>query len=351
MFDFSALTGMLDQPATWVALFALALALAFDFVNGFHDTANACATVIYTKALGPRTAIIMSGVLNFAGAMIVGTAVAVVITKIVTPSVASLHLVVAVLIGSLIWNVLTWWKALPVSSSHCLIGALFGAGIAAAGTDGVTWNELAKVLIALFISPAAGFVISNVVTWIATRLSGEHHDVEATGTRKQVLRWMQVASSASVSFSHGANDGQKTMGIMSLILGTQFASLGFVSGQIPWFVAFAAALALGLGTMIGGWRVIQTVGGKLTIGGITRSQGFAAEASTAAIIFTAAHFGAPISTTHVLTSSVAGGAIAAKGLNSLNLALLGKIGVAWLLTLPAAAALAASAYYLIGLFV
>ncbi len=351
MFDFTALMGMLDQPATWVALFAIALALAFDFVNGFHDTANACATVIYTKALGPRTAIIMSGVLNFLGAIIVGTAVAVVITKIVPAGAASLHLVVAVLLGSLVWNLLTWWLELPVSSSHCLIGALFGAGMAAAGFAGLNWDELGKVLLALLISPAAGFVISLVGTWIATRSTGEYNGVEATGTKKQILRWMQVASSASVSFSHGANDGQKTMGIITLILATQFANMGFVAGQVPTAVVIAAALALGAGTMIGGWRIIHTVGGKLTIGGITRSQGFAAEFSTAVIIFAAAKLGMPISTTHVLTSSVAGGAVSAKGAGSLNMPLLAKIGLAWGLTLPVSAALAAAVYWLTGFFI
>lgn len=350
MLDFGSVVSALAQPGAIVAVIAVLLALAFDFVNGFHDTANACATVIYTKALGARTAIVMSGILNFLGALLVGTAVAVVITKIVPPSAVSLHLVVAVLLGSLIWNVLTWWKGLPVSSSHCLIGALFGAGIAAAGVGGVNWSELAKVLIALLISPGLGFVVSMAVTWIATRITGEHDGAEATGHRKEVLRWMQVLSSASVSFSHGANDGQKTMGIISLVLATQFASYGYVAGQIPLWVVVAAALAIGIGTMVGGWRVIHTVGGKLTIGGITRSQGFAAELSTAAIIFFAAQQGAPISTTHTLTSSVAGGAVAAKGHQSLNTALLGKIALAWILTLPVAAGLSAGAYLLTTLF-
>lgn len=334
-----------------LALVAIALALAFDFVNGFHDTANAVATVIYTKALRPRVAIVMSGILNFAGAMIVGTAVAVVITKIIAASAVSLHVVIAVLVGSLIWNVLTWYKALPVSSSHCLIGALFGGGIAAAGVAGVNWPELTKVLLALLISPIAGFLISAVVTWVATRISGEHHGVEAVGGRAVVLRWLQIASSASVSFSHGANDGQKTMGIISLILASQFASHGYVSGEVPLWVAFAAALALGLGTMIGGWRVIHTVGGKISVGGLTRSHGFGAEASTAAIIFAAAHIGAPISTTHTLTSAVAGGTIAAQGVGGLNRPMVGKILLAWALTLPVSAALAAGTYFLLRLFV
>jgi inorganic phosphate transporter, PiT family len=327
-----------------VAMAAIALALVFDFVNGFHDTANAVATVIYTKALKPRIAIIMSGVLNFAGALLVGTAVAQVITKIIPQDTVSLPIVLAVLIGAVIWNITTWYYALPVSSSHCLIGSLFGAGIAANGLSGVNWNELHKVLIALIISPIAGFAIGGLLTWLVLRLSRGN---EESKEQPSALRWMQVLSSACVSFTHGGNDGQKTMGIITLILATQFAHYGYDYKHVPFWVVASAALAIGLGTMIGGGRIIRTVGTKITREKLTYAHGFGAEFSTAAIIYAASMIGAPISTTHTLTSAVAGGTIPSYGWGKLNLKMIQVICLAWLLTLPAAAAISAGSYAVI----
>jgi inorganic phosphate transporter, PiT family len=323
-----------------VAVLAIVLALAFDFVNGFHDTANAVATVIYTKALKPHVAILMSGVLNFLGAVFVGTAVAKVITKIIPQDQVSLSMIIAVLVGALIWNVFTWWFGLPVSSSHCLIGSLFGAGVAANGMSGVSWAELNKVLLALLISPIAGFCCAAALTWAVTKLT----HTEVGKPQHHSLRWMQILSSASVSFTHGSNDGQKTMGIITLILATQFAHLGYTYDHVPLWVMVSAALALGIGTMIGGWRVIRTVGTKITKEKLTYAHGFGAEFSTAIIIYIASLIGAPISTTHTLTSAVAGGTIPAYGADKLNLGMLKRIGMAWLLTLPVAAALAAASY-------
>src|SRR3990167_571194 len=221
-----------------LAIGAILLALAFDFVNGFHDTANAVATVIYTKALKPRVAIIMSGLLNFAGAVLVGTAVAKVITKIIPQDKLTLTIVVAVLVGALIWNLLTWYFGLPVSSSHCLIGSLFGAGVAAGGLSGVNWGELSKVGLALMISPLAGFTIGAILTWIVITLT---RGTCTDNKQPQFLRWMQILSSASVSFTHGSNDGQKTMGIITLILATQFAQFGYKYDHVPLWVMIAAA--------------------------------------------------------------------------------------------------------------
>src|SRR5579885_3294216 len=196
---------------TLVAVLAIVLALGFDFVNGFHDTANAVATVIYTKALKPGVAIMMSGLLNCLGALLVGTAVAQVITKIIPADHVTLPIVVAVLVAALIWNLVTWWFGIPVSSSHCLIGSLFGAGVTAGGVQGVEWHELNKVFMALLISPAIGFAGGALATWMALLYSKEK---ENPGSKKQkhyeVMRWMHIFASASVSFSHGSNDGQKT---------------------------------------------------------------------------------------------------------------------------------------------
>ena len=179
---------------TVVAILAIALALGFDFVNGFHDTANAVATVIYTKALKPGVAIVMSGILNFLGALLVGTAVAQVITKIVPEGTVTLPIVVAVLIAALIWNLLTWWFGIPVSSSHCLIGSLFGAGIAAAGVNGVEWHELKKVLLALLISPIVGFAAGAFTTWSALKVSREKEQGDLTSSKKAeenpIMRWL-----------------------------------------------------------------------------------------------------------------------------------------------------------------
>ena len=336
---------------TVVAILAIALALGFDFVNGFHDTANAVATVIYTKALKPGVAIVMSGILNFLGALLVGTAVAQVITKIVPEGTVTLPIVVAVFIAALIWNLLTWWFGIPVSSSHCLIGSLFGAGIAAAGVNGVEWHELKKVLLALLISPIVGFAAGAFTTWSALKVSREKEQGDLTSSKKAeqnpIMRWLHIFSSASVSFSHGSNDGQKTMGIIALILGTHFAKYGYDTHSVPFWVMASAATAIAMGTVIGGWRVIRTVGTKISREKLSHSQGFGASMSTALIILVASHIGAPISTTHTLSSAVAGGTIPVHGKDKLNPKTLKLILAAWVLTLPVAATLAAISYFII----
>ncbi len=333
---------------TATAIVAIFLALGFDFVNGFHDTANACATVIYTKALKPTVAIVMSGILNFLGALLVGTAVAQVITKIISADSVSLTIVVAVLLAALIWNLITWWFGIPVSSSHCLIGSLFGAGVTAAGVNGVQWHELNKVLLALLISPLVGFIAGALLTWITLKLSGDQeHDSVVKTPHPKFMRWLHVLSSASVSFSHGSNDGQKTMGIIALILATHFAQFGYTADKIPLWVMVAAATAIALGTIIGGWRVIRTVGTKISRERLTHDQGFGASMSTAIIILIATHIGAPISTTHTLSSAVAGGTIPVHGAGKLNAKTMQLIVLAWVLTLPVAATLASISYLIL----
>lgn len=338
-----------------IAVLAVLLALGFDFVNGFHDTANAVATVIYTKALRPGLAILMSGILNFLGAVLVGTAVAMVITKIIPQDLVSLPMLVAVLLAAVIWNLITWWYGLPVSSSHCLIGSLFGSGVAAYGMNGVHWHELEKVLLALLISPLVGFFAGALVTWVACLASGENNKVcrIEDGDRQKgvssIMRWLHILSSASVSFSHGSNDGQKTMGIITLILATHFSAFGYTYDHVPWWVMLAAASAIALGTVIGGWRVIRTVGTKISKERLSHAQGFGASMSTATIILIASSMGAPISTTHTLSSAVAGGTIPAYGASKLNVKTLWLIALAWVLTLPVAATLSAICYFLLRL--
>lgn len=335
---------------TIIAVLAIVLALAFDFVNGFHDTANAVATVIYTKALKPGVAIFMSGILNFMGALLVGTAVAQVITKIIPEGTVTLPMVVSVLLAAVIWNLITWWFAIPVSSSHCLIGALFGAGVTAGGIKGVEWHELQKVIMALLISPMVGFGAGAFTTWVAMLASKEkERDISKSDAKTQhaIMRVLHIFSSASVSFSHGSNDGQKTMGIIALILGTHFASYGYKVNQVPNWVMAAAATAIALGTIIGGWRVIRTVGTKISREKLSHSQGFGASMSTAIIILIASHIGAPISTTHTLSSAVAGGTLPVHGKDKLNPKTMKLIVLAWVLTLPVAATLASVSYLIL----
>ena len=237
---------------------------------------------------------------------------------------------------------------LPVSSSHCLIGSLFGAGVTAAGMDGVSWHELNKVFLALLISPIVGFGGGALATWLSLKLSKEKED-QSRKDQKPLMRWLHIFSSASVSFSHGSNDGQKTMGIITLILATHFSQFGYHINEVPLWVMVSAATAIGAGTIIGGWRVIRTVGTKISRERLSHSQGFGASMSTSLIILAASHIGAPVSTTHTLSSAVAGGTIPVHGKDKLNPKTLKLIVLAWVLTLPIAFILAAISLFLLRL--
>lgn len=277
--------------------------------------------------------------------------VAKVITKIIPQDKITLVVIISVLMAALAWNLITWWYGLPVSSSHCLIGSLFGAGICAAGVNGVDWSELNKVLLALLISPVVGFASGALMTWLALFYSKER-DNPGSRTKQphpKVMTWLHILASASVSFTHGSNDGQKTMGIITLILASHFAAQGFTYDQVPLWVMFSCALAIALGTVIGGWRVIRTVGTKISRESLSHAQGFGASMSTALIILAATAMGAPISTTHTLSSAVAGGTLPVHGANSLNKKTLNLIVLAWVLTLPVAATLSAVSYAILRL--
>jgi PiT family inorganic phosphate transporter len=318
--------------------------------------------------------------------MCVGTAVAQVITRIIPAETATLSIVVAVLLASLIWNLFTWWVCLPVSSSHCLIGSLVGAGLMAAGTEGIAWHELNKVFSALILSPICGFIAGCIFTWIGLKLNKNAPQIAAaivpspspelvgasvarvssyeqsTGqtrirtteeilssvnhTQSPLMRWLHVLASGLVAFSHGSNDGQKTMGIITLILATHFAAKGYTIDHVPFWVILGCATAIGLGTAIGGWRIIKTVGEKIGKEPISHAQGFGASIGTAIVILVASRIGAPISTTHTLSSAVAGGIIPAHGPTKFNYNTLKNVGLAWILTVPITAVLAAGCYYI-----
>jgi PiT family inorganic phosphate transporter len=311
-------------------------ALIFDFINGFHDTANAVATVIATRVLTPQVAILMSGTLNFCGAM-VATHVATTISKgIIDPHLATQPLIMAAVLGAIVWNLITWFYGIPSSSSHALIGGLVGAGIAHGGMSIVQWKGVwEKVAIPLIVSPIAGFVLGAIVM-ITITFFFRNSNPNAVGTP---FKRLQLLSSMAVSYTHGQNDGQKSMGIITLALIAHHVLPS--SADPPTWVKLACALAMGLGTSAGGFRIIQTVGHRIFR--LEPVQGFAAEATGAAVILTASQLGAPVSTTHVVTGSVFGVG-ASRRLSAVRWKVALNMVTAWIITIPASAAVGGLCY-------
>ena len=315
------------EDLTLVAV--VVVALFFDFTNGFHDTANAIATSVSTRALTPRTAVILAAVLNFAGAFASFAVAATIAKGIVNPDAITLSVILAGLVGAITWNLITWFLGLPSSSSHALIGGVAGSAIAASGLDVINWNGIwDKVVIPGVLSPAIGFAFALalmlVVIWVIRRRSPSRVN--------RVFRRAQIVSGSFVAFTHGTNDAQKTMGIIALAL--------IVTGHLdedfsrpPTWVIVSSALAMALGTYAGGWRIIKTMGTR--IAKIDPPQGFAAQTSCAAILWTTAHYGFPVSTTQTITGCVMG-AGASRRFSAVRWGIAGNIAVAWMLTLPAA---------------
>jgi inorganic phosphate transporter, PiT family len=319
-----------------VLVLVVITALAFDFTNGFHDTGNAMATSIATGALGPRTAVAISGALNFVGAFLSLAVAATIASGLVDTSDVTLHVVAAGLAGGIIWNLLTWLLGIPSSSSHALIGGVIGSTIAAAGGSAVEWHGLvSKVIIPALLSPFIAALVAAAGTWSLYRISRSMTD----GARKHGFRIGQVGSACMVSLAHGTNDAQKTMGVITLAL--------IVNGTLPkganapFWVIFCCALAISLGTYIGGWRVIRTLGKGLVE--IESPQGMAAESASAAVILLSSSFGYSLSTTHVATGSIIGTGLGKKGAD-VRWNVLGRMAVAWCFTLPCAALTGAAAY-------
>jgi inorganic phosphate transporter, PiT family len=312
----------------------VAVALFFDFTNGFHDTANSIATSVSTRALSPRAAVLSAAVLNILGAFVSLKVAATVAKGIVNPEAITLDVVLAGLVGAITWNLITWYLGLPSSSSHALIGGILGSSIAAAGTDVVNWNGLKeKVLITSLIAPFAGLAIAGLlmvlITWVIRR--------RAPGIVNRVFRRFQLVSGGFVAFTHGTNDAQKTMGIiaLALIAGGHLAP----DADPPTWVIISAALAMGAGTYAGGWRIIKTLGTR--IAKLDPPQGFAAQTACASILWTTAHYGFPVSTTHTISGSVMG-AGASRRLSAVRWGVAGSIVVAWIMTIPCAAAVGAT---------
>jgi PiT family inorganic phosphate transporter len=315
----------------------IATALAFDFTNGFHDTANAIATSVSTRAMSPRFAVAMSSVLNFAGAFISLAVAATVAKGIVQSDTITTTVVFAGLIGAIAWNLATWWFGLPSSSSHALIGGVVGAALVADGVSAVQVDGLVeKVLVPGIIAPILTFVVAAAAIVIAYGVAGRLNP----GPVNRGYRYGQIVSGAMFSLAHGTNDAQKTMGIITLAL-IAHGDLSADKFDVPTWVIVSSATAIALGTYVGGWRIIRTVGSRIIK--MDPAQGFSAQASGAAVVLTASHLGFPLSTTHVISGGVMG-AGAAKRLSAVRWGVAGNIALAWVLTLPAAALIGGLTY-------
>src|SRR5438552_2272315 len=331
----------MPDPALFMLMLIVAIGLIFDFINGFHDTANAIATSVATRVLKPGTAVLMAGVLNVLGAL-TGTAVATTIGKgIVPPADTTQLLVISALLAAIAWDLVTWRYGIPSSSSHALIFSIVGAGVATAGWQSIEFGGLTKTFEGLAFSPLLGFLgaflLMVLLLWVFARARPQFVS--------RVFGRLQILSAAWVAFSHGGNDAQKTMGVITMALASYF---GWTGNQwsVPLWVILAAATSMGLGTAIGGWRIVRTVGLKVVE--LRPINGFAAETAAAAIIEVASRFGIPVSTTHVISSAILGVG-ATKRLSAVRWGIAGHIVVAWLLTIPACVALGWAIYYLLHL--
>ena len=322
------------------ALIALILvALAFDFINGLHDAANSIATVVSTRVLSPQLAVAWAAFFNFVAFLFIGLHVAETIGKgIIDPAVVDPAVILGALAGAILWNVLTWYLGIPSSSSHALVGGLVGAGTAKGGLGAIVSSGVIKTSVFIFAAPLLGMVMAIVMaaltSWLFKPVPAQMADT--------AFRRLQLVSSAAYSIGHGANDAQKTMGIITVLL----FSTGYLHGDfhVPLWVVIAAQVAMGLGTLMGGWRIVHTMGSKITR--LNPHQGFCAETGGALMLFGATAFGIPVSTTHTITGCIIGVG-AARRASAVRWGIAGNIVVAWVLTIPAAAAIAAAVYLLV----
>jgi PiT family inorganic phosphate transporter len=330
--------GALGLP---VLIGLIAVALLFDFLNGLHDAANSIATVVSTRVLRPLYAVFWAAFFNFIAFLFFGLHVAETLgTGIITPSIVDPRVVFGALIGAIAWNVITWLSGIPSSSSHALIGGLVGAGVAKAGIGAVVWSGLGKTAAAIVLSPLFGFILGLAlvlaVSWIFVRATPYAVDRE--------FRVFQFASAALYSLGHGGNDAQKTMGIIAVLLYSHGA-LGS-SFYVPTWVVLSCQAVMALGTFAGGWRIVKTMGSRITR--LTPVQGFCAETGGAATLFIATWLGIPVSTTHTIAGSIIGVG-AARKVSAVRWNIANSIVIAWIVTLPAAALIGALAYAAVGL--
>ena len=316
-------------------VFIILVALTFDFLNGFHDAANSIATVVSTRVLSPQKAVLWAAFFNFVAAFVMGTAVAKTMGKgMIDISVVNQHVILAGLIGAIAWNLFTWYYGLPVSSSHALMGGYAGAAVARAGIGAIVFSGWTKTLIFIVLAPLMGailgFLLMVAVTWIFRRWHPFKLD--------QLFRRLQLVSAALYSLGHGGNDAQKTMGIITGLLVTAGYHKGF---EIPFWVIIICHAAIALGTMFGGWRIVKTMGTKITK--LQPIGGFSAETAGAITLFTATHLGIPVSTTHTITGAIIGVG-ATRRISAVKWGVAGTILWAWILTIPLAAIVSAISY-------
>ena len=332
----------MPDTALLLLIVVIVLGLGFDYINGFHDTANAIATAVATRVLSPGRAVAMAAVLNFVGAL-TGTAVATTVGKgLIDPAQTSQLLVVAALLAAIVWNLLTWWYGIPSSSSHALVFSIVGAGVAKAGRGVILFGGLEKTFRGLVFSPLLGFAGAFLVMFGLLWLCARAHPRQVT----RIFGRLQIVSAAWMVYSHGGNDAQKTMGVITMALASYYGWTGS-DWQVPLWVIIAAATAMALGTGIGGWRIIRTMGLKVVK--LRPIDGFAAETAAGTILEVASRLGIPVSTTHVISSAIPVstthvissailGVGATKHLSAVRCGIAGRIIVAWIVTLPACAA-------------
>lgn len=322
----------------WVIWAVVLLAVAFDYINGFHDTANAIATSVSTRAIAPKTAIMMAATLNFLGAMIsTGVAKTIGGDIVTAPDMINGEIIVAALVGAIFWNLLTWWYGIPSSSSHALIGGIIGAVLISVGPEALQVSGIGKIFISLVASPILALVLGYIVMKVLLLLFGRFSPI-ALNDR---FRSMQLVSAALMSFSHGSNDAQKAMGIITLTL---VASGHLQTLDVPLWVKLACATAMALGTAAGGWKIIATVGSKIFK--LESINGFAADLNSAITIFTATLLHLPVSTTHVVSGSIMGVGTAMR-VRAVNWSTARSMVFAWFITIPLSAGVSALAYVLI----
>ena len=319
----------------------VAVALFFDFLNGLHDAANSIATIVSTRVLRPQYAVLWAAFFNFIAFMFFGLHVAETVGKgIVDVAIVTPAVIFAALVGAIVWNIVTWVAGIPSSSSHALIGGLVGAGVAKAGLGAIVWTGLGKTVAAIVVSPATGFVLALVlilaVSWLFVRQTPFAVD--------RTFRVMQFFSASLYSLGHGGNDAQKTMGIIAVLLYSQ-GMLG-TTFYVPLWVVLTCQSALALGTLFGGWRIVHTMGSKITR--LNPMQGFCAETGGAITLFAATWLGVPVSTTHTITGAIIGVG-AARRVSAVRWGIAGNIVIAWIVTLPATAAISALTYLAVGL--
>ncbi len=325
-----------------LAIGAILAALFFDFINGFHDAANSIATVVGTRILKPIQAVALAASANFVGPFLFGVAVATTVGKgIINPDFVTIHLIIGALAGAIVWNIVTWLWGFPSSSSHALIGGLIGATIAHVGTQAIIFGGLEKVGIGIVVSPVVGFIVAALVATLIITVFAKKRPARVNS----VFGKLQLVSSTYFSLTHGANDGQKTMGIIALVLLSEGIITDF---EVPFYVIVMAAAAIGLGTFFGGWRIVKTMAVKITQ--LKPYQGFSAETGGATILAVLAWAGIPASTTHGISGAIMG-AGAVRRLSAVRWGIGKRIVWAWIITIPASAAVSYLSMWLIKFFV